>query len=135
TKFLSDAWMYSRGFIDFPKGMEFRSGWVSRRTTDMLMEIPKAVGISANFTIKAAVEEMRLTGRNRVVVVDENSNGAVGVFDGSALKPLLDGSATVTDTVTKVMNKGVRMLTDEVQLEEVGRKLFNETYIVIQSAK
>ncbi|VDP80623.1 unnamed protein product [Echinostoma caproni] len=132
TKFLSDGWMYNRGFIDLPAGKEFRNNWMHKSVGELLRTLPKPVIVTSDQTIKQVVTELNECGSSHAIVQVSNVDKSIlGLFDSVALQTLLTGSASPSDPVKHALDKGVRQLPSTVHVEELGRRLMIEPVVIV----
>ncbi|TPP65361.1 Cystathionine beta-synthase [Fasciola gigantica] len=131
-KFLSDGWMYNRGFIDFPEGEQFHNSWSHSPIDDLLQTLPKAVVVSGKQTIKKVVDELNQASAGRAIVqISDSDKSVLGVFHSVALQALMSGTVTPNDPVKSALDKGVRQLSSTVSAEHLGRRLMTEPLVIL----
>ncbi|XP_018646114.1 cysteine synthase, putative [Schistosoma mansoni] len=133
SKFLSNDWMFSRGYMDFPLGDTFRNNWISATLDELIVGLPKTVRITGEHTIKDATNLMRSENVRGLLVIKNNGTkiSVLGVFDSSVLRLLFNGSVKPTDLVVKAMNRNYRQVEEIHGLDRVSRVLTVESYVVL----
>ncbi|CAH8465042.1 unnamed protein product [Schistosoma turkestanicum] len=137
SKFLSNDWMFSRGYMNFPLGNTFRNNWINAKLDELIVGLPETVKITSEYTIKQASDLIK-TKNVRALLVIENEGEEIrvlGVFDSSVLKLLFNGSVRSNDLVVKAMNKNYRQIQEVHGLDHVSRELVVESYVVLWKNK
>ncbi|CAH8827135.1 unnamed protein product [Trichobilharzia szidati] len=134
TKFLTDDWMFSRGYMNFPLGDSFRNSWITSKLDKLLNDLPKTVRISTQQTIKQASDLMKSENVRALIVQNENKDTrstVLGIFDSSVLRLLFSGSVKPSDSVVSGINKNFRQVEEKHGLDRISRELTVEPYVVV----
>ncbi|CAI2725547.1 unnamed protein product [Schistosoma spindalis] len=133
SKFLSNDWMFSRGYMDFPLGDTFRNNWINATLDELIAGLPKTVRITSEHTVKDASNLIKTENVRGLLVVENNGTKicVLGVFDPNILRLLFNGSVKPTDLVVKAMNKNYRQVEEIHGLDRVSRELTIESYVVL----
>ncbi|KAH8850300.1 Cystathionine beta-synthase [Schistosoma japonicum] len=133
TKFVSNDWMFSRGYIDFPLGDIFRNHWINTTLNELIDDLPKTIKITNEKTIKQASDLIKSENVRALLVTESMGikTCVLGVFDSSVLRQLFNGSVKPTDLVTNAMNRNYRQVVEKHGLDRVSRELTNEPYVVV----
>ncbi|CAH8469732.1 unnamed protein product [Heterobilharzia americana] len=134
TKFLSNEWMYSRGYMDLPLGDPFRNNWINSELDELINGLPKTVRISGQQTIKQSADVMKFENVRALLVLTENKGkrgSVLGVFDSGVLRLLLNGCVTPLDPVISGVNKNFRQVEEKYGLDRVSRELMVEPYVIL----
>lgn len=131
TKFLSNEWMYSRGYLDFPVTEEVGQK-CSSNIEELLQALPPPISLSCQTVVADAIRLLRASKPpGALVTTDGDSDNILGVIDSSLLKHLLKGTATTTDTVDKVMVKEFPQVKTSLSLQSINRHLMTSEYTVV----
>lgn len=133
TKFLTDNWLYSRGFLEFPLANTYRELWINRKLNELLISLPETVIISQCMTIKQAINQLKTKQTTYALIMDKKYESVLGVFDSIILQSLLNGSVLPSDDVKRGMNKNFRQIDERSGIEKIARELILESYVVLKS--
>ncbi|KAF5404504.1 Cystathionine beta-synthase [Paragonimus heterotremus] len=132
TKILSDEWMFSKGFLDLPESLDYRSRWMKLDTKNLLRSIKRPLELDLKTRIVEALKEMKEEHVNQALVTMTNAEKIIyGIVDQRVYKKLMTGAVTLNDPVSNVMNKNFRKLYSTAQVFDIGRYLMVEPYVVV----
>ncbi|CAH8480969.1 unnamed protein product [Schistosoma mattheei] len=85
SKFLSNDWMFSRGYMNFPLGDAFRNNWINDTLDELIAGLPKTVRITSEYTVKDASNLIKTENVRGLLVVENNGTKicVLGVFDSN----------------------------------------------------
>eukprot|EP00064_Thunnus_orientalis_P001639 superscaffoldBa00000112_g1642 len=114
SKFLSDQWMYEKGFLSPEPPMDFKPWWYN--LTVQCLHLSAPLTILPSVSCQKTIEILKEKAVDQAPVVDE-SGGIQGMVTlGNILSSVLSGKVKPSDAVSKVLCKHFKqvLLTDHL---------------------
>jgi cystathionine beta-synthase len=121
TKFLSDTWMFERGFVDEDSHSETRRNawWGPRRVAELSLNSPTTV--SGNTTCAEAIGIMTAQAFDMIPVQSHVDGSMLGVVtEGNLTAMLTQGRISPSDTCAKAMYKQFKKVSFNTSLSELA---------------
>ena len=121
TKFLSDTWMYERGFVDEDSHSEIRKNawWGTRRVAELNLNSP--ITVSGSTTCAEAIAIMTAQSFDMVPVQSVEDGGVLGVVtEGNLTAMITQGRLSPSDTCAKAMYKQFKKISFNTSLSELA---------------
>jgi cystathionine beta-synthase len=131
TKFLSDDWMYDKGFREEPPeapvGQE--TWWAGKPVSHMPPTFP--ITVTANVSCGDTIKILRKEGFDQMPVVDEKGGVMGMVTEGNLMAKLVKGKITKEDPVSKILFAHFKQVSPDTHLGEVSRLLDKDHFILV----
>ncbi|XP_033227889.1 cystathionine beta-synthase isoform X2 [Belonocnema kinseyi] len=128
TKFVSDYWMESRGFINPPEPIECNKWWWNLPVSSL--PINKPVILPKGATCDEAIHILQQGKFHQLPVTDKNE--VIGfVTLNEILSTLISGKANRSDPAEKIISKQFRKVVLSTSLGRLSRILEKENYSVV----
>ncbi|XP_055604232.1 cystathionine beta-synthase-like protein [Uranotaenia lowii] len=129
TKFVSDSWMVSRGFLEPVNVHEHR--WWNLPVSEMGMLPQPTIGPEA--TIREAIASMKTSGQDQLAVLSPETTQLMGVIDlPHLMDKVMNRFADVGDPVSKVLScQFVRIYQNQCTMSRVARILEQEPFVAV----
>jgi cystathionine beta-synthase len=132
TKFLSDSWMYERGFIEKDSHSEIRknSWWGSRRVAELHLNAP--ITVSSSTTCAEAINVMNSQGFDMVPVQSVEDGEVLGaVTEGNLTALITQGRISPSDTCGKAMYKKFKKATLNTTLSDLAAMFDTDSFALV----
>jgi len=128
SKFLSDDWMISNGFLEINE-TENKTWWGTKKITDLNLNQP--ITISGDVTIKNAIQILNQNGFDNVPVVD-NDNSILGVIsEGHLTSRLTSGKVSSNDLVSSSLYKLFIKIESNISLFKLSKLFDSNPYCIL----
>lgn len=129
TKFVSDYWMESRGYLDPPEPIESNRWWWDLLVSDLHLNKPFVIptGTTCEDTLKIFQEKKY----HQLPIVKANNEILGFITQNLILSNLISGKVQKADVAEKIMEKEFRKVNLKTSLGKLSRFLEHEHYAVV----
>lgn len=129
TKFISDYWMESRGFLNPPEPIEGNKWWWNLPVSSI--HFSKPTSLSKESTCEDAINLLQEGKFHQLPIVDQKNEILGFVSLNGILSSLISGKAVKTDSAEKIMSNQYRKVVLSTSLGRLSRMLEQEHFAVI----
>lgn len=129
TKFVSDHWMQTRGFLEIPSPNESNKWWWDYPVS--ILSITKPPQLPKTVTCEEAIHTLKSTNSSQIVIIDDEDK-VQGILTMQILmSKLIFGGAKQTDSVENIMAKHFMEVMSTTTLGKLSLLLEHEAYAVV----
>lgn len=129
TKFVSDHWMETRGFLELSHSNERKEWWWNTPLTSLCLSKP--LTLNPNATCQEAAKIFRDSKTNQLLVSDNGTQILGIVLSDILLAGLISDTINPKDTINKAMIKQYTKVTLSTTLGKLSHILQKESYAIV----